>query len=765
MRIKRYNTLDERSYRERYSHLKLLVDKKMKNLIFLKRYFVPFFTIAIGLILMINLTGCNSTNNKMNKGQAEKAKIDTLISKMTLQEKIGMLHGNSFFTSAGVKKLGIPEMHYSDGPFGVREEVHANSWTPLGLPTDSATYLPTGSALAATWDTSLAHKYGMVLGQEARARGKDMILGPAVNIDRNPNGGRTFEFLTEDPYLNAQLTTAYIEGVQSQGVASCVKHFVANNQETNRRDVDEVIGERALREIYLPAFKAAVQKAHVDAVMAAYNKVNGNYCSANKNLLNSILEKEWGFKGMVISDWGGVHSTIKAADAGLDVEMGTGTEYNQFYFADPLLDSVQTGKVSERVINNKVRRILRVMYRLHMIGGGTRPNGTINTPEHHKIAYDVASESIVLLKNSKQLLPLDASKMKSIAVIGANAVIKQAHLGFGAGVKAQYEITPLAGIKKLLKGKVAVHYSPGYKEAYEKIKEPGPKRIPVDKPIQKLIRDAVKVAKSSDAAIVMAGNTRTYETEGADRNSLALPFGENELIRAVTAVNPNTVVVIISGAPVELGQVLNETSALIWSGYNGSEGGHALADVLFGNIDPSGRLPFTFPKSLKDTPSFKLGSFPGKDDTTHYEEGILVGYRWYDTKHIQPLFPFGYGLSYTHFDFSDIKTDKTDYTQNEDIKLSLNLKNTGAYQGKETVQVYVHVVNPSVMMADKELKAFKKVSLNPGEEKNVQFSIPVKDLAYFDVDKNKWVVLPGKYQIMVGASSRDIRGRAGITIQ
>ena len=712
----------------------------------------------------IYMTGCTGQPSNQSDAAAE-AHIDSLIKKMSLQQKIDMLHGNSFFTSAGVKALGIPEMHYYDGPFGVRPEVHPNSWKPMGLTTDSATYLPTGSALAATWDTSLARQYGKVLGQEARARHKDMILGPAVNIDRNPNGGRTFEFLTEDPYLDARLTTNYIEGVQNQGVAACVKHYVANNQETNRLNVDEIIGQRALREIYMPAFKAAVQKAHVDAVMAAYNKVNGNYMAANKSLLKNVLEKQWGFKGMIISDWGGVHSTVKTAKAGLDVEMGSGTDYSKFYFATPLRDSVRAGKVSEETINHKVKRILRVMYRLNMLGNGARPKGSINTPEHHKIAYNVAASSIVLLKNSKKLLPLDASKLHSIAVIGDNATKKQAQLGFGAGVKAEEEITPLAGLKHKLKGKVQIHFAQGYKETYQKPKSGGPRRIPKDGTSPQLIRQAVNKAKAADAAIIVAGNTRTYETEGADRSSLALPFGENKLIKAVTAANPNTVVVIISGAPVELRQALHETSAMIWSGYNGSEGGHALADVLFGDVNPSGKLPFTFPKSLQDAPAQVNGSFPGTNDTTRYKEGILVGYRWYDTKHIKPLFPFGYGLSYTHFKFSDLKTDSQKYDKNGMINVSVQVKNTGSRAGKETVQLYEHAVNPSVMMPAQQLKAFSKVQLQPGEQKTVSMQVPVKSLAYYDTKKNKWTVLPGKYQLRAGASSRDIRDTVMVNIQ
>lgn len=720
------------------------------------------YSVISGCSLLFAALSCNNPPQQHSKKAT--VKIDSLLGKMTLEQKINMLHGNSFFTSGGVKELGIPEMHYDDGPFGVRPEVHPNSWQPLGLTTDSTTYLPTGSALAATWDIELAYKYGTVLGQEARARGKDVILGPAINIDRNPNGGRTFEFLTEDPYLDAELAVAYVNGVQQQGVAACVKHFVANNQETNRESVDEIIGQRALYEIYMPAFKAVVQKAHVDVVMAAYNKVNGNYCAANSYLLKDVLEKQWGFDGMIISDWGGVHSTVPTALAGLDVEMNGDSDYQHYYFAQPLLDSVKAGKVSEDIINNKVKRILGVMAKLNMLGNGTRQTGSINTSEHHEIAYQVASESIVLLKNSKGLLPLNISTLKSVAVIGDNATKKQAQLGFGAGVKSR-EITPLEGLEQKLKGKIAIHFAQGYQEEYKNPQNNGPERIPVDKPDVKLIQQAVQAAKASDVAIVVAGNTRTYETEGADRSSLALPFGENELIKAVTAANPNTIVVIISGAPVQLNRVNKEADALIWSGFNGMEGGRALADVLFGDVDPSGRLPFTFPKSLSDAPSQMNGSFPGKHDTTEYKEGILVGYRWYDTKHIQPLFPFGYGLSYTTFNYSDFKTNKKIYTEEDTIYVSVDLKNTGSRSGKETVQLYIHAVNPAVLMAEKQLKAFSKIQLEPGQQKTVQLPVAVKDLAYYDDKENKWIVLPGKYLMEIGSSSGDILGSVPVTVQ
>ncbi len=716
------------------------------------------------MVILEAFTYCNAQTQHTSKVDFRlDTEINNLISRMTLREKIDMIHGNGFFTSAGVKRLGIPEFHYTDGPFGVREELHNDSWAPLGLTTDSATFMPTGSALAATWDTSLARKYGRTLGQEARARGKDMLLGPAVDIDRIPFNGRTFEYLSEDPVLNAAMAVSYIEGVQSQDVAACVKHYALNNQETDRESLDVNVNERALQEIYLPTFKAAVEKAHVRGAMAAYNKVRGKFCSANPYLLQQILRKEWGFKGMVISDWGGVHSTVEAANNGLDVEMGSGSDFNKYYFAQPLLDSVKADKVSEQVINEKIRHILYVMCKNHMIGDKDRKEGSINTASHHLTAYHVASESIVLLKNQDHLLPLHVSKIKSLAVIGDNATKKQAHLGFGAGVKAQYEITPLRGLEDKLAGKVAIHFAQGYQEAYQRNEEG--EKVPVNTPDWKMIDQAVEIAKSSDAAIIFAGNTRTYETEGTDRTSMDLPFGENELIKAITEANPHTVVVIISGAPVDLSRAVRESKAMLWSGYNGSEGGHAMADVLFGTVDPSGRLPFTFPKSMSEVPAIVNGTFPGENGLADYKEGILVGYRWYDTKKIEPLFPFGYGLSYTKFDYSNVHTDHPLYRSDGKIIVSLDLKNAGTYAGKETVQLYVHAVDPKVMMPDKELKAFVKVGLKPGEQKEIHIPVDVHDLAYYDTGKKQWVVLPGKYQLMAGASSRDIRGSVIVTVR
>lgn len=714
------------------------------------------------VILFVFLIGCGVKGSKQT--QNTDAIIASLIAKMTTEQKINMLHGNTFFTSGGVEELGIPELHYSDGPFGVREELHADSWTPLGLTTDSATYLPTGSALGATWNSKLAFQYGKVLGQEARARGKDVILGPAIDIDRNPNNGRTFEYLTEDPVLNAQLAVAYVKGVQKQGVAACAKHFAANNQETDRDSINTIVGERAMHEIYFPAFKAVVQKGNVDAIMAAYNKVNGHFCAANHHLLTEVLRNDWGFDGIIVSDWGGVHSTIPTAKAGLDVEMDGDSDYDNYYFAKPLVEAVKAGKVSEDLIDKKVSRILSLMFKLNMLGDGNRKEGALNTPKHRQIAYEVATESIVLLKNKENRLPLDVSKLKSIAVIGGNATIKQAQLGFGAGVKSR-EITPLAGLKEKLKGKVKVHYVPGYKEVYEDVEKNKGRHVPIKKTNPTLVAQAVEAAKKADAVIFIGGNTRTYETEGTDRLSLALPFGQDELIKAVTAANPNTVVVIISGSPVELNQVVKETDALVWSGFNGSQGGRALADVLFGDVNPSGKLPFTFPKSLNDVPSQVNGSFPGKDGVTRYKEGILVGYRWYDTKNIEPLFPFGYGLSYTHFEFSNIHTNKDTFSEEDTIQVSVTLKNIGDRAGKETVQLYVHAVDPDVMMADKTLKAFSKVALDPGQEKTIVLPVAVKDLAYYDADKNKWVVLLGKYQLKVGSFSRNIQRTVAVQVQ
>nr|WP_294789804.1 glycoside hydrolase family 3 C-terminal domain-containing protein [uncultured Mucilaginibacter sp.] len=688
-------------------------------------------------------------------------KINGIVKMMTLEEKIEMLHGNALFSSGGVKRLNIPELTCDDGPLGVRDEVLRFDWKSANLTTDSATFMPNGSALAATWNPRLANLYGTVLGEEANARKKIVMLAPAFNICRMPLCGRTYEYYSEDPFLNAQLAVQAVRGIQSQHVAACIKHFAANNQEVNRNTVNTLVDERALNEIYFPAFKASVQQGNAYTIMSAYNKINGYWCSENDFLLNKTLKNDWGFKGAVISDWGGVHSTVDAANAGLDIEMGSSGPFNKWFFADPLLAAVKAGKVSERLINDKVHRILWVMFHTSMSAG--KPAGSISTPEHSKAAYRIASESIVLLKNDNNLLPLKTASIKSIAVIGDNATHKFAQEGFGAGVKAKYEITALAGLKNRLPKSIALKFAQGYKANYLASNTPA-QNTQSDVPDDNLINEAVALAKSTDMAILFVGSNREFESEGTDRKDLQLPFGEQHLIDAVTAANPNTIVVVIGGAPYDLGKIKKNNHTIVWSWFNGSEGGNALADVLTGAVNPSGKLPFTFPEFLKDSPAFALNTYPGENLTAEYKEGILVGYRWFDTKKITPLYCFGYGLSYTQFNLAGMHTDKKMYKPNDVIKVTVRLKNTGKRPGKETVQLYINKTDAKVMMPEKQLKAFAKVNVLPGQTTSVTVNVPVKDLAYYSVESKKWIVEPGQYKILAGSSSRDIQQTAAVVI-
>jgi beta-glucosidase len=720
------------------------------------------FTKSVLTVAVLFFCCADASFAQQKTDAAMETKINGIIKKMTLEEKIEMLHANALFSSGGIKRLNIPELTMDDGPLGVREEVLRFDWKSAGLTTDSATFLPNGSAIAATWNPNMAYKYGVVLGEESNARKKIVILSPAFNICRMPLNGRTYEYYSEDPYLNARLAVQSVKGIQSQNVAACVKHFAANNQEVERNTVNSVVDERTLREIYLPAFKASIQEGNAYTIMSAYNKLNGFWCSENDVLLNKILKKEWGFKGTVISDWGGTHHTVAAANAGLDIEMGTRPPYDQYYFAKPLLAAVNAGEVSEKTINDKVHRILWVMY--HTSLSANHPKGSISTPAHGKAAYDIASESIVLLKNEAHLLPLKTNTFKSVAVIGDNATKTFALGGFGAGVKAQYEVTALAGIKSRLGKSVDVKFAQGYKANYMSGRSDA-QNAGYDKPDQNLIDEAVALAKTTDLAILCIGSNREFESEGKDRKNLELPFGEQALVNAVTAANKNTIIVIMAGAPYDLGEIKKSNQTVVWSWFNGSEAGNALADVLVGKINPSGKLPFTFPAKLNDSPAFALNTYPGENLTTEYKEGILVGYRWFDTKKIEPQYCFGYGLSYTDFAYSGLKTGKKSYQTGEKITGSLALKNTGSVAGKETVQFYISKVKPKVLMAEKELKSFKKVMVDAGKTITVPIDINVNDLAYYNVKASKWTVEPGQYKIMAGSSSKDIRQVAVIDVK
>ena len=721
--------------------------------------------------------------------------IDGIINQMTLEEKVNMLHAKFMFVSAGIERLGIADVKYADGPFGIREEMQPKGWAGLGWETDKATFFPTGSALAATWSPELAYSYGTGMAKEARLRGKDMILGPAINIQRIPTGGRTYEYLSEDPFLSSQLAVGYTKGVQDNGAAVCLKHYALNNQENNRGTVNVIVGERAMREIYLPPFRAAVEDADAFGVMSAYNKVNGWWCAENDVLLDQILRQEWGFAGMVISDWGGTHSTVRSVKAGLNVEMP-----DKKYFGQALIDSVKAGLVSEEVINKRVREILRVRMAIKPVPEEVANKEMTSQPAQQKIAYNVACKSIVLLKN-EGILPLKLEGKPVIAVIGANATQIMATGGLGAGVKTLYEITPLEGLKNRIGDKAEILFAKGYEpvtfswgrktpEQLEKeAKEKGMKSM-------ELANEALEVAKKATIILFIGGDNRSVETEGSDRKDIFLPSGQDELIRKIAEVNPNIVTVLTSGAPNDLNVVKPHSKALLISWFNGTEGGNALADVLVGNISPSGRLPFTLPVKLEDSPAYALGNYPQgkknadvfanlvsetdpaekkqdkKDETikndpntAYYSEESLVGYRWFDTKSKQFMYPFGYGLTYSTFDYAKLKTDKEKYGKNDVINISVDLKNTGKMAADEVVQVYVHRINPSVEWPVKELKAFSRVPLTPGESKIVNLEIPVENLRYWNEAKHAWDDDLCKIELLVGASAGDIKLKKEITLK
>lgn len=709
----------------------------------------------LGVLFFTSITmySCNTELQKDDSHDVIESKVDSLLSLMTLQEKVSMLHGNTKFTAAGVERLGIPPLHLTDGPHGIREEILPHSWDPAGWTNDSATYFPTGTALSATWNPSLALKTGEALGDQARARGKDMLLGPGVNIQRTPLCGRNFEYMSEDPLLNAKMCVPYIKGVQSKDVAACVKHWAVNNQETERTTIDTYLSERTLQEIYFPAFKAAVHEGGVYSVMGAYNKFRGVYCCESEYLLNDILRDQWGFDGIVVSDWDATHSTVDAANNGLDIEMGTvDRDYDDYYFANPLIDAVNDKLVDVAVVDQKVKNILRVMFKANMFDDD-RYQGAFNTKEHFEAAYSVASEAIVLLKNDRGLLPLNKNKIKSIAVIGDNATRKHCEGGFSSSVKAKYEITPLNGILNEVGESIDVNFAQGYQKTS---KLDNFVLIEDNSLDQHLIDEAVKKASESDIAIVFGGLNHDYDSEGLDRPDMKLPYNQEALIKAVLMANPNTIVVMHAGSPVDMKSFSNDVPALLWGWLNGSEGGHAMADVLFGNVNPSGKMPFTLPLSLNDSPAHSLNKYPGTNKVVTYEEGVLVGYRWFDTKNIKPLYAFGYGLSYTMFDIEAVKVKNKVLSEGDNVEVTVKVTNTGDYDGAEVIQLYSQQGNPGIMRPDKELRAFNKVFLKSGESKEVSLKFKVDDLAYFDEKINNWNLESDHYSLLIGNSSDNI---------
>ena len=685
---------------------------------------------------------------------AIQARANELVKKMTLEEKVNMIHASSSFTSGGVQRLGIPELVMSDGPHGVRLE-HGRDWEADKNVADSSTYLPTGVCLAATWNPQLGYSFGSVLGSESAFRGKDVILGPGINIIRTPLNGRNFEYQSEDPYLVSRIAVGYIKGVQDQGVSACVKHYALNNQEILRNSIDVHLSERAFREIYLPSFKAAVTEANVYTIMGAYNKVRGQWATQSHYLNNDILKKEWGFKGAVISDWGAVHSTLQALWNGCDIEMGTdlsmlpNPNYGKFFLGDTVITLVKNGVVPEYILDDKVRRILYVMLKTNVIDKN-RKKGAFNTKEHQLVARQVAEEGIVLLKNSSNLLPLNKSNTKSIAVIGYNAERKQALGGGSSQIKAFYEVTPLEGIRNMVGSNSSINYVQGYKIERGATAD------------QSMINKAVEAAAKADVAIVVGGWTHgynyavwkdnAYDAEDTDKPDMKMPFGQDELIKAVLKANPKTVVVLMGGGPIDMSQWVDGANSIVQAWYPGMEGGNALAGILFGQVNPSGKLPMTFPKRLEDVPAHKLGQYPGDSVKVYYHDDIYVGYRYYDTYKVEPQFAFGHGLSYTTFGYSNLKVNGS----GKKVTVSFTIRNTGKVAGAETAQVYVHQQKSSLPRPEKELKGFQKVYLKPGESKTVAIQLGEDAFQYYNDVQAKWVMEAGAFDILVGGSSRDI---------
>jgi len=725
--------------------------------------------IACGLFL--NAAAASSQVTDKEKVQMEK-RIEKLIKKMTLEEKVGLLHGNSKFYVAGVERLGIPEWSLSDGPHGVRAEINRHDWAYAGWTNDSASYFPTGTAFAAAWNPELAYRRGEVLGKEARWRKKDVLLGPGVNIIRSPLCGRNFEYMSEDPYMNSVLAVAYIKGLQSRDVACSVKHFAVNNQETNRTTVDVECSERALREIYLPAFKAAVQEGGALTVMAAYNKFRGEFCAENNYLVRKILRNEWGFDGVYVTDWGAAHSTVPSMEAGLDLEMGTLIDkYEDWYYANPLIEAVKSGKVPMSLVDEKVGDVLRVMIKTNVLDPKKRFGpGSMNTKEHQQATYDAAAEAIVLLKNQNNLLPLDFSSIKSLAVIGDNATRKHSNGGLSSEIKAVYEVTPLEALRAKWGDKVDIRFAQGYEKlsTFVEGSNNGQSSGTFSSKTQEsdaLLKEAVEVARTSDVALLVCGLNHDYDTESFDRLNMDIPYGQVELIQEVVKANPRTIVVMIAGSPLNMAAVDICSPAIVWAWFNGMEGGNALVDVLSGKVNPSGKMPFTTPVSLDQSPAHALGNFPGRDLKVNYEEDILVGYRWFDTKGLPVVYPFGYGLSYTTFDYSNLNTDKETYDQADTIQATFTLTNTGDREGAEVAQLYVSDPVCSVMRPVKELKGFKKVFLKPGESRRITLDIPVSSLAFYSEAQSQFVVEPGEFILQLGASASDIKQRISVEVK
>lgn len=719
-------------------------------------------SIAIFAFTFLNVN--SQTPIYLDESKPIEERVTDALSRMTLQEKVKLCHAQSKFSSYGVSRLGIPELWMSDGPHGVRAEINWNNWNYAGWTNDSITVFPALTCLAATWNPDMAAKYGKAIGEEALYREKDVILGPGVNIYRTPLNGRNFEYMGEDPYLASVMCVPYIKELQKNGVAACVKHYALNNQEQWRGHINVELSDRALHEIYLPAFKAAVEEGGAWSIMGSYNKIRGQHACHNDLMLNKILKNDWKFDGAVITDWGGCHDTKEAALNGLDIEMGSYTNgltsesaftFDDYFLARPYIEMIQKGEVSESTVNEKAARILRLIFRTAM--KRNKPFGSVATKEHYDVAREIAGEGIVLLKNEKRgnklpsILPIDGEKYKKILVVGDNAVRMLNQGGGSSELKAKDMISPLQGMRELYGEKIK------FAQGYMVGRPMYGREDKIDKNVEDSLRaEAVAMAKEADLIVMFGGLNKNHlqDCEGGDRTSYSLPFGQNELIESLTAVNRNFVLVLLSGNAVEMPWV-SKVPAIVQGWYAGSMGGYALADVLSGKVNPSGKLPFSFPVKLSDcgANAFDSLAYPGDSINEVYKEDILVGYRWHDTKKIPSLFPFGHGLSYTQFKYGKPQISSSSISNGEKLTVTIPVTNIGKVAGKEVVQLYVGDEKCSLQRPVKELKKFSKVNILSGKTVDVTFTIDEDDFKFYDDRKSEWVVEPGKFKLYIGSSS------------
>ena len=717
----------------------------------------------------------------LNPNAPIEERVEDALARMTLEEKVGMTTAQSKFSSRGVPRLGIPELWHTDGPHGIRPEVLWDEWDQAGWTNDSCTAFPALINLAATWDKEMSLLYGRSIGEEARYRKKDILLGPGINICRTPLNGRNFEYMGEDPYLAGQMVVPYVKGVQENGVAACVKHYAVNNQEFQRTQSNSVVDDRTLYEIYLPAFKAAVQEGNAWAIMGSYNLYNGQFNCHNKKLLVDILKGEWGFDGVVVSDWGGCRDDEEAVLNGLDIEMGTWTNgltgaasdgYRNYHMADPYLKGLREGTYTTKELDDKVRRILRTIFRTSM---RPEPNyGRFVCPEHYQAARDISAAGVVLLKNDNNTLPLNVPEGGKILLVGENVVKKMVVGGGSSNLKTAYEVNPLEGIQNAYGDKAEVVWARGYvgdtSTSYNAV-DTG-QDLTDNRSPEVLIAEAVEAAKDADYVIFVGGLNKSahQDNESTDRLQITLPYGQEKVIEALAEVAKNLVVVNISGSAVAMPWA-DSADAIVQGWYGGTETGNALADVLTGKVNPSGRLPFSVPFKYEDGPIKTEAQYPGiktEDDEfwqTHYSEGVYVGYRWYSTQEIPVQFPFGHGLSYTTFEYSNAKAAKPSMTAAGTLKVSVDVENTGSVDGAEVVQLYIADPEASIDRPAKELKGFEKVFLKAGEKKSVTFEIDAEDLSYFDAEKHEWVAESGEFQALLGSSSEDIKAMVSFQLK